>query len=263
MGAAELSSLREAVVARRGDAFALARASGPEGVDVLRELAARHDEVAVRELAAYGLAAHPERREEHLRALLSDPSASVRRAALSGLPGCVTDASVPTLLALSRELATPFERFELGKLFGALGEPTTRELRALADAEPDPIARRGLVLGLARRGEADARRECVALLEGFEGWARLADDHVPYLLLAPDAAWLAPTLVALLDEERVARWLGHRQDPEYIRICDLAVGWLVPLLGLDPRMLDAGSVRHFTPEERARVRAAAQAALGG
>lgn len=256
--ASPAEELEAAVRAGSARAISLARALGAEALPRLRALAEGLPSADGRELAVHCVGALDARAEADLAAALGDPAGAVRFAALRALEGRATSASGRALRASLEGSGGPGERFLAAKLLGPLREAVSdARLGELLEDEVEPWVRRGLTLALARRGDPDARRAYVATLREPSGWEAQVDDHLPYLLAAPDAAWLVPALASLLDDRGVARWLGHGAEPEYLRICDVAAEHLGRLLGVP---VEPG--RRASPEELARARAAARAALG-
>ena len=238
-----LDELARAVQASDAGATSMARRIGAGAVPRLRALL---DAPAfeVRELAVDCLAATMvEAAVPALVLALADPHVQVAMAAASGLESLGRPMHVPVLIDALDRPKHPLVRRALALVVGRVAGPGKIDaLRARLDAESSPLAREGLVMALARLGDADARTRFVDREgEDLEYWLEDAD-----YLAGP---WLLPTLGRLLDDQTPILWVNGAAGQAYtLRACDLALVRIARITGHRFEFQGAGA-RSFSPGE--------------
>lgn len=190
-------------------------------------------------------------------AMLGDPDAQVRAAAMGGLEARYADAEP----GLAAELLDVYARAPdaalktpLALLLGRLADTDVGRLRALLDAETSPLPREALLAAAAKKGDLAARQDFAELLKAARGdalerWMALAE----YV----GAPWILPSLLPALDDETPVVWIGvdaRPEKPSYLTARDMAAKLTAAITGHTFSFAPAPPP-NLGPEEAAEVRA--------
>jgi HEAT repeat protein len=184
----------------------------------------RDPDYTVRLLAVNSLAAAggPQAAELLMQAL-SDSNEQVRDNAVNALHENLPTGYSAQLLAIWDRMHTRdgYVRQQIPMVLGRLrGEPQAQQIRARLAADPRPEVRDGMIAGLAKLGDSDARNTFGIMLRDARG-TRTAD-LMPFVDYE-DEPWVIPLLIPVLHRRDIAyRSTTHVAQYER-RECDLAV----------------------------------------
>ena len=210
-------------------AIAAAQQRGASAVDValpfLHDGDRRVRLIAVDAIAAAGGPKAP----QALIEALSDTDEQVRIDAVNGLHTHVPSGLERQVLAAWDQSKDPFVRRQLPIVLGRTGNPALipQLNQRLRDATAEET-REGLVVGLAKLGDADARvrfGEMLAAARG-EGVASMIE-YVQYL----NDPWVLPYLRPVLERKETARVIGTHVKTVIRRGCDLATDEVLRISG--------------------------------
>jgi hypothetical protein len=201
----------------------VARAAGPGIIPSLQSYLNNRDPV-IRLLAVDCLAAIGGHGVTQLLiSMLGDSNEQVRIDAINALHQNLPLGKERALLAAAEADHSPdgFVRQQVPMILGRMqARETIPELRHRLTAEKGQDIRDGLIAGMAKMGDAQARVSFGELLHGARG-KRTAEliEYVKYL----DEPWVIPMLVPVLQRRDIAVDLSTHRKSLHRRECDLAV----------------------------------------
>lgn len=225
---------------------------GPEAVPALLPLLDSSDP-QVRQLTVQCLAVAggPAVKPALLR-VLRDDNEMVRAAAVQALPAYAEGADAPTLEEQLSHGRDEFVREQLALLIGSIGGP--QDIRKLATqqlVEKDQEASHAMLLARVRLGDPQGRQQYLSQLHAPEIKTRV--QALKSLLYLKDRS-LAPEVLPLLDDSRLAEKAGPSHSDYFNRVCDVAVNMLDKMLD-HPFPFRIGIARRYSPEDLAQAKA--------
>lgn len=250
----ELSELEQQVLAKKPMSVRTTDQIGAASFELLSRLS-RHQDAEVRMIALGCLRRLKDERLVPLfvQALADDsPTASVE--ALRGLKERLGELEAGPLLSIYPRLHDAQRREQVALLLAQRPETTLDELRELAMGEQQTVALDALQVGMAIRGEHEAREYVLKALgnswnEEMKRWLGLVE--------LIDQYWVLEGVLPILDNEIPLVYLGvdgvGDHGPQYLRACDLALN-IAAKIGRRrfPFSVDSGT--QYSEEQRAWVK---------
>jgi HEAT repeat protein len=230
-GGPDMETLKAQVLEKNPEAALRARQLGRKAAPLLEELSKNQDE-GVRRVAlnCFREVGGPEAVKAFLRGL-SDEDPQVAGSAANGFNRHFEPTHAAELLAAYDKAPDPLARSEIALFLGRSNGVDLKEFRKRLEAEKDPEAAEGCVVGLAKLGDKAAQEEYVRRLHASKERERLRFiEHGSYI----GAPWIQKPMLPLLDDKNVLVTQGvdaRPKDTLLLRSCDLVVNLVAAVSG--------------------------------
>lgn len=231
-GAMSVDALDRLIRAKDPAVVDLARQSGPAIVPrVTPYLSDRDDAVRLLAVKSVAGAGGPQAADLLIRAL-ADPNEQVRDTAVNALHDHLPAGREAALIAAwdANRTRDGYVRQQIPMVLGRLPGPThVADLRARLPVDPRQEVRDGLIAGLAKLADADARAALGAMLRDARD-RRTAElmEFVRY----ENEPWVIPLLVPVLQRRGIAVRISTHVVDIVRRECDLAVDEVIRISGV-------------------------------
>ncbi len=230
-GDRNMDTLKAMVLEKNPEAALRARQLGRKAAPLLDELS-KHQDEGVRRVAlnCFREIGGPEAVKAFLRGL-TDEDPQVAGSASNGFNKNFEPTHAAELFAAYDKAPEPLARSEIALFLGRSNGVDPKEFRKRLEAEKEPEAAEGCVVGLARLGDKAAQEEYVRRLHASKERERLRFlEHGSYI----GAPWIQKPMLPLLDDKSVLVTQGVDARPKSMiqtRTCDLVVNLVAAVSG--------------------------------